>query len=728
MRTVLFTITVVLAGLLGPATTALAQKTRPTPLRSTLEEETLVSRVVWPVFVSARRADDDATCLGLSPERVRITEDDFRVTVTRLDRERRPTLHALLIDTSESMSEKNALHLAREAAKRYVDRLQPHESIAVYTVDDIFLLRASMSEMKDAAAREEMKRAIDAIDASAGATHLRDALNQLILHVESYPARKVIIVLTDGVDTMSRLAPDRVLGTAMSTPRQDVTIYTVGIGLSVNSSGFVGQLAELTGGKYFGIREPDQIGATFEQVRARLASESYLSWIPRPFGQGSKDPGDAIYTFREIRIKSLDKRCKIDNPRGYRFSSQMPTKAPDFVSMDAATALPTIRPLPVGRHWQVAGPEPFELVADTESMYGTFNDVVREWGGLSDEGFRIRASEMSDEEIFAVRPFQVVVPALDTLLDGELSQPEDILLYWFRNEVRPSAADFGPESEMLVHGSTFLELREALAESFYSYYPPYRQWTRDRLAAPLERYLRYRFPDRDDSTIERLLLARLTQPSTHEIGSFLATWLGDLPARELASRLERRVINSLLSSSESDREANRELAELVDRRWEDIRRWFPEGEVVRILTPLVPLYDAGRREIGFYRVILPRADDAGNVASVAERPFGLRLVVGLLSDDETRTALRAERWRVLGVRHRTTLEPHLVHRTALDFQREDGGGSDRGTLILIRNDDTPNGPPLCVERLTAQPTVDSAVASLRLPACAVVDRSGAAAP
>jgi len=718
-------VTLILAGLGESATPALARPSGSAPVRSTLEEEMSVRRVVWPVFVNAKKAEDIEFCLGLPPERIRVTEDGARVTVKSLDQEHRPTLHALLIDTSESMSEKDSLHLARDAAKRYVDHLQPHESIVVYSVDDIFLQRTPVTRMDGLAAKEEIKQAIDAIEASAGLTLLRDALNQLILHIESFPERKVIIVLTDGVDTMSRLEPDRVLGTAMSTPRQNVTIYTVGIGIWTYSGGFVRQLAELTGGKYFGIREPDQIGATFEEVRARLARESYLSWTPDPFGRGRKDPDDAQYTFREVRIKSLDKRCKIDNPREYSFSSLLPAKAPDFVPAGDTPSLPAVRVLPVGRHWQVGGAEPFELVADRGSMRGTFIDMVREWGVMPDETFPVMPATLTNEEIFDVRPFEVVVPALEELLDGQLSRPEDILLYWLRNDVRPVA---GMPNAGLVHGTTFLELREALAESFYAYYPSYRSWVRQRLAEPLERRVRYRFPERDDETIQRLLLARLSQPSTREIAMYLATWLGDLSAEELTSRLERRAINGLLGASDLDAVASRELADLVARRWGDLGQWFPEGGQVRILAPLVPLYDADRREIGFYRVILPRADGDGSVASVAPQPYGLRVVVELLTDGDTSVALRSEGWRAAKVSHRkTTLPveddavdppaPRIVHRTTLEFEREDGGESARGTLVLIHAEEMPDGPPVCVEHLTSQPTIDDAVASLELPVC-----------
>ncbi|MCK5438751.1 MAG: VWA domain-containing protein, partial [Gemmatimonadetes bacterium] len=589
------------------------------------------------------------------------------------------------------------------AAKLYVDQLLPHESIAIFSFDDIFLLRAPVTRMDSSAAKKEMKRAIDTIEASAGLTYLRDALSQLVLHVESFPERKVIIVLTDGVDTMSRLPSGRVLGTAMSTPRQNVTIYTVGIGISTYSGGFVRQLAELTGGKYFGISEPDQISATFQEVRERLARESYLTWIPEAFGQGRKDPGDAEYTFREIRIKSLDKRCKVDNPREYRFSSHLPTKAPDFVSTDGVSSLPATRPLPIGRHWQVGGPEPFELVVDTDSMHGTFVDVVREWGIVAGESFPVMPSLLSDEEIFDVRPFQVIVPSFDDFVQGRLVQPEDILLYWFRNDVRPIPND-GSRSEVLVHGTTFLELREALAESFYAYYQPYRTWARERLAEPLERYLRYRFPDQDDDTIQRLLHARLTQPSTRELGMHLATWLGDISAQELASRLERRATNALLSAPDPDVATSRELAELVDRRWSEIREWFPEGEPIRMLTPLVPIYDEGRREIGFYRVILPRADGHGDVASVAEQPLGLRIVAEMVSDDETRRWLRSEGWRVAAVDHGKSylpLEARVRHWTSLEFERGTGDVSEWGTLTLFHDREALNGAPICVDRLTA---------------------------
>lgn len=64
----------------------------------------------------------------------RIASDQFE-----LDRERRPTLHVLLIDTSGSMS--NDLDAVRNAASEYVRQLRPEDERAVVvTFDDSVLL------------------------------------------------------------------------------------------------------------------------------------------------------------------------------------------------------------------------------------------------------------------------------------------------------------------------------------------------------------------------------------------------------------------------------------------------------------------------------------------------------------------------------------------------------------------------------------------------------------
>ena len=78
------------------------------------------------------------------------------------------------------------------------------------------------------------------------------------------------------------------------------------------------------------------------------------------------ESSSAEYTFREIRIKSLDKRCKVDNPREYRFSSHLPTKAPDFVST-AVEPSPWFTPL-------LAGADTLQQVFFTSESFDTLTD------------------------------------------------------------------------------------------------------------------------------------------------------------------------------------------------------------------------------------------------------------------------------------------------------------------------------------------------------------------
>jgi hypothetical protein len=127
-------------------------------------------------------------------------------------------------------------------------------------------------------------------------------------------------------------------------------------------------------------------------------------------------------------------------------------------------------------------------------------------------------------------------------------------------------------------------------------------------------------------------------------------------------------------------------------------------------------------------VILPRADVDGKVAAVAPRPFGLRFVGELLSDGDSRETLRHEGWRLAAIRQSKTAlpvdgdapetpAPRIVHRTELEFEREDEDPPARGKLVLLHAEEMPDAPPLCVEHPTGQPTIDDAVALLELPVC-----------
>lgn len=115
------------------------------------------------------------------------------------------------------------------------------------------------------------------------ATAIGDAIAIAIKRLEGQPASsKVLILLSDGADTASEVPP---LEAAKLAARHQLKIYTVGVGAGeMTSRGFFGQrtintasdldeesmtaIAEITGGRYFRARDPQQLAEIYSTLDA----------------------------------------------------------------------------------------------------------------------------------------------------------------------------------------------------------------------------------------------------------------------------------------------------------------------------------------------------------------------------------------------------------------------------------------------------------------------------
>ncbi len=145
-----------------------------------------------------------------------------------------------------------------------------------------------------------------------------------------------------------------------------------------------------------------------------------------------------------------------------------------------------------------------------------------------------------------------------------------------------------------------------------------------------------------------------TRPSVSTIRACFP--VKNITSRDLAEAIERRGIDALLTSTEEQYPVAARMAWTIAGRWQELSMWFPLPERVRVLAPLVPLYDDGRGVIGFYRVMLSRIGPDGNVLEIHDRPLGLELVRELLEDDDQRRALR-DGWRLASVQRATGVFP-----------------------------------------------------------------------
>jgi Ca-activated chloride channel family protein len=102
-----------------------------------------------------------------------------------------------------------------------------------------------------------------------------------ILSGTSNKTRRAIIVLSDGVDTSSRLERSEAIERAI---KADTIIYSVGIGDSDNFEGVYAdalrKLSEPTGGRAFFPEDDTDLPVAFAQIQKELRSEYWVAYSP----------------------------------------------------------------------------------------------------------------------------------------------------------------------------------------------------------------------------------------------------------------------------------------------------------------------------------------------------------------------------------------------------------------------------------------------------------------
>lgn len=295
----------------------------------------------------------------LKQEDVRISEDGVPQEIFSFQRETdRPLSLAILIDTSGS--QERTLPEEKSAAMRFVDAvIRPNkDEVAVLS----FTGEATLEQgLTGSAAR--VRRAIERIEfvppsgyvgggvvvgtsptspdnqTLAGTTAIWDAIwvtADEILSETSDKTRRAIILLSDGVDTSSRLKMSEAIDRAV---KNDVVIYAIGIGDSFNFEGVeeasLRKLSERSGGRaYFPVDETD-LRAAFAQIQLELRSQYLLAYSST---NRNKDG-----SFRQLKIEVANPELRKQNLRlSYRqgYFAKTGANAP----ANNAPAKPTRRP------------------------------------------------------------------------------------------------------------------------------------------------------------------------------------------------------------------------------------------------------------------------------------------------------------------------------------------------------------------------------------------------
>lgn len=135
---------------------------------------------------------------GLERSDFRINEDGRPQEISTFSSTEAPFNVALLIDTSRSTNRK--LGAIRKAALTFVKQLQPNDKVMIVTFDDSVRFVSDLTSD-----RQQLQRAINSVSSNY-ATSLYDAIYKTITEkLAPLSGRKAIVVLTDGVDTASKM-------------------------------------------------------------------------------------------------------------------------------------------------------------------------------------------------------------------------------------------------------------------------------------------------------------------------------------------------------------------------------------------------------------------------------------------------------------------------------------------------------------------------------------------
>jgi Ca-activated chloride channel homolog len=218
-----------------------------------------------------------ATVTDESGELVKgLTRDDF---VIREDHERQaistfaagdfPLSAAVAVDRSFSMAPAGRLETAKAAAKAFLGELRPSDESMVLAIGSSVDVIAPRSTR-----REEQYAALGSLT-PWGSTGLHDAIIAGIDGVQDAKGRRALVLLSDGDDRFSNATAADALSRAR---RSDVMVYPVAVGRS-RPSLFV-ELAALTGGRSFHVRDPKQLAETLRGIARELRYQYLLGYTP----------------------------------------------------------------------------------------------------------------------------------------------------------------------------------------------------------------------------------------------------------------------------------------------------------------------------------------------------------------------------------------------------------------------------------------------------------------
>ncbi|MDQ3820601.1 MAG: VWA domain-containing protein, partial [Acidobacteriota bacterium] len=325
---------------------------KPTPVVNTSAGEEIGAEDVVKitsnlVTVPASVVDSQGRAVtDLKLEDFELRVDGQPKTISELSRSEVPVTLALLFDNSESLQ--SAREFEKQAAVRFFRSvIRPIDRAAIYSVATEVDLVQPLTNSVPA-----LVRTIEHFGKPEGATKLLDAIVEATKYLKPYPGRKVIVIVSDGEDTISDTSFDDTLRRVLAADCQIYAVQTKQIeyvmltgetaNANVRSLAAERRLQDLTshtGGAVYTPLQTSDLDAAFSQISADLAQQYILSYYP------SDDRADGRFRTISVRV-STRPNMKVRARRGYyphrpndRFSYSAPTQGEPAMNQEVAATI-----------------------------------------------------------------------------------------------------------------------------------------------------------------------------------------------------------------------------------------------------------------------------------------------------------------------------------------------------------------------------------------------------
>jgi Ca-activated chloride channel family protein len=221
---------------------------------------------------------------GLRQTDFQVYEDNRLQAISTFAAGEFPLTVALGVDRSWSMAGK-PLELAKQASRAFLSQLKTGDRSMVVAISSIADVITPLS-----ADRITQGRAISALDPWS-TTALRDAIIAALDRLEPESGRQALVLFSDGNDRYSTATEAEVIARAR---RSNALIYPITIGRQRPT--FLAELAVLTGGRSFLLKDATELEKTLSTIARELRYQYLLGYAPStPIEEGARE-------WRSIRV------------------------------------------------------------------------------------------------------------------------------------------------------------------------------------------------------------------------------------------------------------------------------------------------------------------------------------------------------------------------------------------------------------------------------------------